>query len=185
MNWDAIGAIGEAFSAVAVLITLGYLAIQLRQNTQAMKTSALRSAQDVVLLTDKNERYIAGLMKTLRGEPLSEEERVHMVERFTTIMRTFERIWHEYSLGTIARTQFEQHLDILRWALSVPVTQAMWKYLAVTFDPEFRKVVESAALAENSPTSSMLKAFLALTEPPGPNQSALGEAERAGNADGA
>lgn len=42
MNWDAIGAIGEILAAVAVIATLIYLAIQIRQNSQAVQISALR-----------------------------------------------------------------------------------------------------------------------------------------------
>ena len=33
MNWDAIGAIGEIIGALAVFLTLVYLATQIRQNT--------------------------------------------------------------------------------------------------------------------------------------------------------
>lgn len=39
MNWDAIGAIGEIIGAVAVVITLFFLVIQLRQSTRAMEES--------------------------------------------------------------------------------------------------------------------------------------------------
>lgn len=162
MNWDAIAAVGETLGALAVLITVGYLAVQMRQNTQAMKTSALRSAQDVVLLTEKNERYIAHLMKAQRNEKLTPEERAHMVERFLTIMRTFERIWQEHKLGSVTQQQFEQHLDLLRWAMSIPETRLMWAYMAQTFDIGFRSVVDDEVLADRAPTSSLVKAFLAL-----------------------
>jgi len=40
MNWEAIGAIGQIVGAVLVGITLIYLAVQLRQNTSALKSSA-------------------------------------------------------------------------------------------------------------------------------------------------
>lgn len=33
MNWDAIGAVGEILGAVGVIITLAYLAVQVRQNS--------------------------------------------------------------------------------------------------------------------------------------------------------
>lgn len=39
MNWDAIGAMGEVAGAVAVVVTLVYLAGQLRQNTRAIKSA--------------------------------------------------------------------------------------------------------------------------------------------------
>ena len=48
MNWDAIGAIGEVIGALAVFITLGYLAIQIRQNTKAVRASALDSSVNAV-----------------------------------------------------------------------------------------------------------------------------------------
>jgi len=39
MNWDAVGAIGQIIGAVLVGITLIYLALQLRQNTAAVKSA--------------------------------------------------------------------------------------------------------------------------------------------------
>jgi hypothetical protein len=46
MNWEALGAIGEIVGAVAVVVTLGYLAVQIRQNTRNIQsnTQALRLA---------------------------------------------------------------------------------------------------------------------------------------------
>jgi hypothetical protein len=40
MNWDAISAIGEIVGAAAVVITLGYLAIQIRQSTKLANVTA-------------------------------------------------------------------------------------------------------------------------------------------------
>lgn len=40
MNWEAIGVIAELVGAVAVVISLGYLAIQVRSNTRALKASS-------------------------------------------------------------------------------------------------------------------------------------------------
>jgi len=43
MEWDAVGAIAELFGAFAVLITVAYLAMQIGQNTRALKTSYLNN----------------------------------------------------------------------------------------------------------------------------------------------
>lgn len=45
MNWEAIGAVGEALGSIAVLVTLIYLAIQIRQNTAQQKREELISIQ--------------------------------------------------------------------------------------------------------------------------------------------
>ena len=162
MNWEAIGAVGEVLGAGAVMITLGYLAVQIRQSTQAMQNSALGATLDFHGNFDRNERYIALLMKSQRKEELTPEDRAHMVERFLTIMRELESIWYQRQQGTLSPEQFQQHLDLLRWATSTPEARLMWVHLAPTFDPAFCSLVESEALAEGAPTSGMVKAFLAL-----------------------
>ena len=40
MNWEAIGAIGEIIGALAVVVSILYLSIQIRSNTRATKASA-------------------------------------------------------------------------------------------------------------------------------------------------
>jgi hypothetical protein len=44
MNWEAISAVGEIGGALAVIVTLGYLAAQIRQNTHSVVTSVYESA---------------------------------------------------------------------------------------------------------------------------------------------
>ncbi len=39
MNWEAIGAVGETVGALAVLVTLVYLAMQIRQNTKSVQAA--------------------------------------------------------------------------------------------------------------------------------------------------
>ncbi len=46
MNWEAIGAAGEILAAIAVVVTLIYLAKQIRQNSQAVQISALRDTTE-------------------------------------------------------------------------------------------------------------------------------------------
>jgi hypothetical protein len=162
MNWEAIGAIGEVVSAVAVLVTLVYLAVQIGQNTQAMKVTALGTLHDLHVVTEKNEAYIASLMKLQSGEALSPVERVVAVERFVTIVRAFERLWVQQEMGAVVYEQFEQQLDLLRWTLSLPQTRTMWAELAPNFSPGFRAIVEAEVLAADAPASRMMNAMQAL-----------------------
>ena len=47
MNWDALGAIGELAAAVAVVITLVYLSIQLKQVRKGMHLSGIRDVNEL------------------------------------------------------------------------------------------------------------------------------------------
>ncbi len=54
MDWEALGAIGEMVGAIAVVATLGYLAIQLRQNTKSVHANThqqILNAQQPLWLT--------------------------------------------------------------------------------------------------------------------------------------
>ena len=45
MNWEAIGAVGEVGGAIGVIVTLIYLATQIRQNTRTIRLTAYDSFQ--------------------------------------------------------------------------------------------------------------------------------------------
>ena len=75
MNWDAVGAVGEIIGALAVLVTLVYLATQIRQ---ANEISNYNGAKEVInqfnvlnSMVANNHSLRASLMKS--GE-LSEDE---------------------------------------------------------------------------------------------------------------
>ena len=55
MNWDAIGAIGEIIGALAVVVSLIYLAGQIRHNNQLARSNSLES----VLQSEMNFGSIA------------------------------------------------------------------------------------------------------------------------------
>ncbi|MCX2980571.1 hypothetical protein EYC98_06745 [Halieaceae bacterium IMCC14734] len=57
MNWEALGAIAEMIGVVAVLITLIYLAIQVRQGTAVSREAILRNQTDRNM---DNSKFIAG-----------------------------------------------------------------------------------------------------------------------------
>ena len=46
MNWDAIGTIGELVGALSVLLTLIYLAKQIKDNSNLLTISAYQTAMD-------------------------------------------------------------------------------------------------------------------------------------------
>ena len=76
MNWDAVGALAELIGAVAVIATLIYLSIQIRQNTRANEIESSQGNLDQGvswmnnLIQDPSlaELYLAGLQDKLDTE---------------------------------------------------------------------------------------------------------------------
>jgi hypothetical protein len=88
MNWEALGAIGEIVGAVAVILTLGYLALQIRQNTAAVATSTYDSVitgYNELNLTIASDPDLARIVHVGMYTPssLDENERI----RFAFIIR--------------------------------------------------------------------------------------------------
>ena len=100
MDWDAIGALAEAVGALAVIITLVYLTVQLRQNTKAIEHSTSRGVLDdanqwqykIIENPELTELYMAGM----RGDELSSSDRL----RFSLLMNTLFGHWgHAFEAG--------------------------------------------------------------------------------------
>ena len=75
MNWDAIGAIGEILGAIGVIVTLGYLAVQIRQNTRSSRVSAFLLYQTAYFHAQRSEiephlwRSLESTLGELFGRP--------------------------------------------------------------------------------------------------------------------
>ena len=79
MNIQDLGALGEAISAVAVVITLIYLSIQTRTNTKALKAQthqqiAESRRQTLTLFFEYPELHEA-ILRAWAGEPLSDQDK--------------------------------------------------------------------------------------------------------------
>jgi hypothetical protein len=71
MNWDAIGAVGEIVSAIAVLVTLVYLAGQVRQsnrigvtNSEAQYRQMAQAANRSIMELPDNDPFLIQLLET-------------------------------------------------------------------------------------------------------------------------
>ena len=49
VNWEAIGAVGDVLGAIGVIVTLAYLAVQMRINTIALRNETLRDSMQMVI----------------------------------------------------------------------------------------------------------------------------------------
>ena len=96
MNWDAVGAIGEILGALAVFLTLLYLAAQIRQNSHLAKTqlnvqgieSFSRYRQMVVANADVVAKLRSGETLTGAEEVIAETMASEMMFNYASLIRT-------------------------------------------------------------------------------------------------
>lgn len=107
MNWEAIGAIGETLSAGGVIVTLLYLTVQLRQNTQAMKSATFQSINEGMTGIGQMFATDAELPRVLlQGQgglgTLTSEDRVRLSFALMMTFRRLHAVHVQCQLGMIA-----------------------------------------------------------------------------------
>jgi hypothetical protein len=127
MNWDAVSAIGEILGTLVVFITLGYLAVQLKQARAEVERSISHSrtetVRDLLMMRATNERlgklyvsatlsmtenppaFVSGVME--RTELMAEEAAALYWDQLAWWQYRLEIIPHLQQLSSVQRQEFE------------------------------------------------------------------------------
>lgn len=163
MNWEAIGAVGEIVGAIAVVVTLFYLSIQLRQNTAQVKQSGLAteiaSYQDLIgRINDLNAMRIANpditeLIQRGQTDPdaLSDNERVRYGTWVLSLLRHGDMAYFLYERGAIDRERAVATLGPLLPALETEGFQRVWERVKSggAFTPGYIEFLDSVREARH------------------------------------
>jgi|TARA_B110000438_G_C15708385_1_gene604198 hypothetical protein len=152
MNWDAIGAIGEIIGAFAVVISLIYLATQIRNQNREAKISSVHEITEAFRLAitsfqdaQRAEVYTRALNNY---EGLSDAEKLQFISMVQGVLRVWEEAFYQYS---------EKRLDERVWNawsaqykdwLSSPGFQKVWEIRKHTYSAEFQLIVDSIEVGQ-------------------------------------
>ena len=146
MDWEAIGAVGEIFAAVAVLITLGYLAFQARQNSVLIKNTArdatVRDFVDFRLLLFQNREVAELYLRGLSGlEQLDETDTARFNSGLSILIDGLDGLFNRMKDGTFDQDQ-EFLNNLLERIFSSVGAREAWHVLKVQHQSEFRAFVD-------------------------------------------
>ena len=147
MNWDALGALGEIVGAVAVVLTVAYLAIQIRQSG---KTSTQQSYHDLVTRRSdwfnrqiESNEVTAIFVAGMRGDSLNEIE----AERFTAAMLNFashvQDVYLQGRNGLVEENVWLAERQFFAACKGLPGFIGWWRAATQYFLPEFVAEVET------------------------------------------
>ena len=145
---ELLGNYGDFIGGLAVVATLIYLSIQIRQNSAIVKANA--RAQSNQALTDFF-RYLGSDPERLRLfhasaqefaalSPIERRQHLYLLRYF---FMSSEFLYGQYVDGLIAESVWTRQLDILASALTAPHIAAYWQLRKHVLDPEFAAVVDS------------------------------------------
>lgn len=106
MNWQAIAAVAEAVGAIAVVASLLYLAVQVRQNTRQSRLGAQQAMVaelGMALQAQAQDREFASLLaKGLQNlGSLDPVEKVRFLSHIGHLLRLYEAVFFYHQEGTL------------------------------------------------------------------------------------
>ncbi len=159
MNWEAIGAVGEWIGGVAVLATLLYLAIQIKQNTKQLKSNSLDTMahrMDSVLHTEATDVQLAKLMDKIAGGTgsITSAEYIRLRAWIGIWVHDLEEVYRQSKVVPIPESALLNRLANLQDKLSTEEAMKAWVALRPLTDPEFVAWAEAKLNLDIPPLAS-------------------------------
>ena len=156
VNWDAIGAVGEVFGAVAVLITLIYFSLQIRQSNRLAEAESQRELMTLdtftPVVTDPN--LTAEFRACLNRY---EEQSPDVKTRFFFLLSNFhlqmESVYRMHQKGLIAELSYKGYLTWYNGLISTPGGAVWWREVSPAFAPDLVQALDALRSDTENPYS--------------------------------
>lgn len=159
MTLQDLGAIGETVGGIAVVVSLVYVAFQIRQNSRQIEQNSRHLEASMYYATNDafyrwfamlagDENLAALWRRVVAGETLEHEDRTRAHALLTMLFLSYENNFQQFRIGAVKRDALDVASSPLRALLSRQEVRAWWvKEAPRTLTPEFRREIE-ALLAE-------------------------------------
>jgi hypothetical protein len=145
--------LGDFLGGLAVIVSLVYLALQVRQNTQSLRTENYGRALDRVSSiqsqlsrdTELARFFSKGVVDTSKLTPA---ERIQFTWALYEAFGAFEFMFHASRTRALPEEVWARWSSTLAWWLSFPGVQSWWRHRPVPFSASFSSYVEGI-LREN------------------------------------
>ena len=142
MSLGSWAQLAEVAAAIGVLISIVYLAAQVRQSNVVARGEARRAWMQltqaelfgIVEAPDVYDAYAA--------DAPPKDAKVRMLYFIIAALRRVEFEWLEHRDGLIDRSQFDAHSAAIPVILGTWRARAVWEASRVTFLPEFARYIE-------------------------------------------
>jgi len=157
MDLQSLANIGEFIGAIVVVLSLFYLAIQVRQSTEAQRTENYAHALERLAafqstLSQNNEMSVIFSKGVVDASKLTPHEKVQFTWSLYEAFGAFEFMFHASKTDSIVDEVWSRWSIAIAWWLTFPGVQAWWKARPIPFTNSFTLFVES--LLKDNPTDA-------------------------------
>jgi hypothetical protein len=146
MNWDAINAVSQLISSIAVVISVLYLAVQLRSSTRVARVAAMDVAAAALREVTKPFMENAELGRVWRTglenlNALSADDQARFFHAAHQFLKALETIHYHYVYGLLDTQLWGGWLELLRHYVATPGLKYYLNLRGAVFSERFRKFV--------------------------------------------
>jgi hypothetical protein len=146
MNWEAINAVSQLVSSIAVVFSVLYLGIQVHRSTRVAKLATQDAAATALRDVTKPFMENADLERVWRVgledlNALSAQDQARFFHAAYQFLKAFETIHFHYVYGLMDRQLWEGWRGLLRHYVAAPGIAHYWKLRPEVFSERFRKFV--------------------------------------------
>ncbi len=142
MTLQDLGDLGDLIGGIAVVITLIYLAVQVRQNTALITAQTVQASVDatqrVLLFRAENAPLRAVIRKARNNEDLTADDTEVLASYLQASFMNFQARLQHHTRGVFDRSINESYELILEDYLQQPYVRRWWHYAKPLFGAAFR-----------------------------------------------
>ena len=149
MTITELGAIGELVGGVAVLVTLVYLAAQIRQNTKMVKMAAMESIVRGGVDHSRRMADNADLAEVIdraveAPKQITSVDRLRLNSHFLTLYHHLDAAFHMHRSGALDDEIWSKFAYEAPLWMNVPVVRDWFELEKQRLTPTFREFIESS-----------------------------------------
>lgn len=161
MNWEIIGSTGEWAGAIAVVLTLFYLARQLRDATAVARSSARQAISQMNIdawgVSVDPQTLSRASAKVTSGEELNVEEQGNYDRWIFMRMRFIENAFYQYRQGLLDTDEWNGYRQLIPFLVgSNSPAYESWRAAAAAYSPKFTREVEQVLSQDQGPSQPLV-----------------------------
>src|SRR6266404_3032840 len=145
MNMETVNVWAQLIASLGVIISLFYLAAQVRQNTRSSRAivvdSLARSMHDLAFEMAQSDQLLKTATTLKDWKNASELERARAASFMLGYFKLFANAWFQMRKGTLDRDQWQGYDAFLRTVLIQPAVKPWWEMRRTFFAPGLREYV--------------------------------------------
>ena len=147
MNWEAVAAVADWLGVILIIVSLIYVALQIRQNTQMVRAATeLETGRHwsdlharVAHSPDMVDIWDTGLTDPERLTPTEKRRFIWFVAEY---FFTVENFYRQHKVGFLSVETWSQHEAAVAGLLLHPILQRWWDSGVSPYSQEFRKAID-------------------------------------------